>query len=174
MPGQKKTAGYQFCIERLKFLFVNTYSDKIKHISQWYRLPMPSKRAALLAASTAFIAAGCLLPWQFSGDLYILPAYGLRLIPQVQDNGGLLLLALAALVNLLAFSPLAQRLLHRPKRWAWLPAALLLADAGFQFALILQRRQADGSVIGATAPAPGIYLLLLGALGMLVSLAGWE
>ncbi len=42
------------------------------------------------------------------------------------------------------------------------------------FALIMQRRQADGSVIGATAPAPGIYLLLLGALGMLVSLAGWE
>jgi hypothetical protein len=135
---------------------------------------MPPKRAALLAASTAFIAAGCLLPWQFSGDFFTLPAYGLRLIPQVQDNGGLLILALAALVNLLVFSPLAQRLLHRPKRWAWLPAALLLAEAGFQFALIVQRRQADGSVFGATAPAPGIYLLLLGALTMLVSLAGWE
>lgn len=125
-----------------------------------------SNRERVLYLSTAIIlVVGSLLPWRYSGDLIPRWQPGLRLWPELQNNGGMFVIFPLLVLLIASRGRFITGGIEAAIRV--LLALIILAVGSWHLIGTLIERGAMSSVIGAPRPGIGVYVVILGGSGLL-------
>lgn len=115
---------------------------------------------------TVLLAGGCLLPWERQIDPIYSITFGVQLFPALQDNGGAIMLGLAAAIGLLSFKP--KKLVDRAEIWRLILSAILLFLSVLYFLRGVLHQIATGNVVSAHVLGIGLVMVFLGSILLLV------
>jgi len=115
----------------------------------------------LRLASASLAVVGSFLPWEQQGDPFPYQTYGIKLLPMVNDNGGVLVVLLSLMIVLLAFQP--PKFIKNPSLWNLIISVLLMAASLLFIVRWLAHRYGSAGIIGAAQLDIGLIGVVVGS-----------
>ncbi len=117
-------------------------------------------------AGLGFTILGSFLPWGIHGDLVSYNTYGIQFFPAFEDNGGVFIVLLCALISWFVFRPPA--FLKYPPIWIFASSAGIAMTACFHIQKWIVA-YVISTMIGAPIIKGGLFVVLVGALMLLIA-----